>query len=67
MEIDILKEKCINQGYVPKKCTMSGMMCFALVLSQGDPCRGCNENRSVCNGRPREIKNQKDAELNASP
>jgi len=45
------KQMCIQQGYVPSTCTMDGQMCWLLMKSQGDPCKGCNENRSKCNGR----------------
>jgi len=44
------KQMCIQQGYVPSTCIMEGQMCWLLVNSQGDPCKGCNANRSVCNG-----------------
>ena len=30
---------------------MEGQMCWCLVQSQGDPCKGCNANRAICNGR----------------
>lgn len=42
---------CVQQGYVPSTCTMEGQMCWLLVQEKGDPCEGCNENRSKCNGR----------------
>lgn len=45
------KQMCIQQGYVPSTCTMDGRHCWILVNSKGDPCKGCNENRSKCNGR----------------
>lgn len=45
------KQMCIQQGYVPSTCTMDGQYCWMLVNSQGDPCKGCNENRKKCNGR----------------
>lgn len=45
------KQMCVKQGYVPSTCTMDGEMCWSLVQSRGDPCNGCMENRSVCNGR----------------
>ena len=48
---DIMRGLCVKQGYVPSTCTMDGKLCFALVNSHGDPCRGCNEDRSVCKGR----------------
>jgi len=51
VEKDIMRDMYINQGYVPKRCTLSGQLIFALTSSQGDPCKGCNENRIVCGGR----------------
>ncbi|MPM00573.1 hypothetical protein SDC9_46800 [bioreactor metagenome] len=45
------KQMCVQQGYVPSTCTMEGQMCWALVQSQGDPCKGCMANRKTCNGR----------------
>ena len=48
---DIYKDMCIKQGYVPASCIMNGAMCLALVNSEGNPCRGCNADRNVCNGR----------------
>ena len=49
--MDMYKEMCIQQGYVPNTCTMDGQMCWLLVNSQGDPCKGCNEDRNKCKGR----------------
>ena len=45
------KQMCIQQGYVPSTCTMEGQMCWLLVNSHGDPCKGCNANRNICKGR----------------
>jgi len=42
---------CVQQGYVPSTCTMDGQYCWMLVNSQGDPCKGCNENRNICLGK----------------
>lgn len=52
-EMDIQKEMAVGQGYVPSTCIMPGQMVMALVTSEGDPCKGCNADRSVCKGRPR--------------
>jgi hypothetical protein len=49
---DIMRELCINQGYVPCDCTMPGEMIFPLMHKE-DPCNGCNEDRNICNGRPK--------------
>jgi hypothetical protein len=49
---DTMRELCINQGYVPSDCKMPGEMIFALMHKE-DPCNGCNEDRNICNGRPK--------------
>ena len=41
-------------SYTHLTCTMEGQMCFLLVQSQGDPCKGCNADRNECRGRSRE-------------
>ncbi len=41
--MDIQKEMCVKQGYVPATCTMPGPMVYALTSSQGDACKGCND------------------------
>lgn len=45
------KAMCINQGYVPSTCKMDMQMCWLLIKEGKDPCKGCNYNRSKCNGR----------------
>ena len=50
-EIDIMRDMCIKQGYVPKKCMLTGELIFNHVSLKKDPCIGCNENRIVCGGR----------------
>ena len=52
--MDMLKEMCIKQGYVPPTCIMDGQLCYMLVQKQGDPCKGCNADREECKGRERE-------------
>lgn len=52
MEDDIMRQMCIDQGYVPAKCQLPGMLILALVNKQEDPCAGCNHDRGVCGGRP---------------
>lgn len=52
--MDMYKEICIKQGYVPPTCIMDGQMCFLLVQAQGDPCKGCNAERGKCTGRSKE-------------
>lgn len=48
---DMYKNMCIQQGYVPPTCTMDGQLAWLLVNEGKDPCKGCNENRDICNGR----------------
>ena len=48
---DIMKDMCVNQGYVPKTCLLPGPMIFALTTDNGDSCKGCCANRLICNGR----------------
>jgi len=43
----------VGQGWVPSTCKMSGMLVFAIMQSEGDPCARCNHPRSECKGRPR--------------
>lgn len=52
--MDIHKEMCVNQGYVPVTCTMDGLLCWLLVQKIGDPCNGCNADRKICKGRNKE-------------
>lgn len=51
------KEIMIEQGYVPKTCTLpeplAGPLIYSEVSSQRDPCAGCNQDRSGCHGRPK--------------
>lgn len=46
----------ISQGYVPKGCTLDGMLIMGLVNESKDPCDGCNEDRGICNGRSKGIQ-----------
>lgn len=45
---------CVRQGWVPENCSLDGELVFALKMSGEDPCAGCNENRRVCKGRPKQ-------------
>lgn len=47
------KSMSIQQGYIPKTCTLPGQLVWLLVNKGEDPCAGCNENRNICGGRPR--------------
>jgi hypothetical protein len=51
---DFWKEAVIEQGYVPKGCTLGGGIVWKLINVAIDPCAGCDENRQICRGRPRE-------------
>lgn len=50
------KDMMIQQGYVPPTCTLpvefAGLLIYEEVCKGRDPCAGCNEDRSVCHGRP---------------
>jgi len=49
----ILLEMAMNQGYVGKNCTLKGGLVMEVVYAGLDPCRGCEEERGICHGRPR--------------
>lgn len=49
--LDIFKQMCIQQGYVPKDCTMDGQLAWLLVNKGESPCWGCNADRTACNGQ----------------
>ena len=51
IEKDIMRDMCINQGYVPERCTLPGHLILLLTTEQGDACKGCNGNREICGGR----------------
>ena len=53
-DTDIMRDLCIRQGYVPADCYLPGQMVYCLTSSQGDACKGCNGDRGVCKGRPKE-------------
>ena len=52
------KDLMIKQGYVPSACTLpielAGPLIWSEINHSRDPCAGCNDNRAVCHGRPRE-------------
>ena len=53
-------KKMIQQGYVPKTCTLPVTLAGPLIWSETnagrDACAGCEEDRSVCHGRPKGAK-----------
>lgn len=52
------KDMMIRQGYVPKTCTLpieyAGPLIWDCVNKGIDVCSGCNADRTVCKGRPKE-------------
>ena len=50
---DIMLKLCVNQGYVPPTCLLSGQLVFHITGGSGDPCKGCNHDREICKGRPK--------------
>jgi len=51
------KRMMIEQGYVPPTCTLpdeyAGTLIYVETSAGRDTCGGCNEDRSVCHGRPK--------------
>ena len=51
------KDLMIQQGYVPKTCTLpdeiAGSIIYAEIQAGRSPCDECQENRMVCKGTPR--------------
>lgn len=51
------KDMMIQQGYVPKTCTLpielAGPLIWAEVNKGRSPCWGCNADRDVCKGQPK--------------
>ena len=50
-EKDIMRELCIQQGYVPSTCKLLGVLIWGLINKGESPCDGCNHDRDDCNGR----------------
>ena len=48
---DYLFQMAINQGYVPKTCLLGGVVIMSEMNNGNDPCKGCNCDRSKCQGR----------------
>lgn len=38
---------------LPETCTLDPLLILAVVMMEPDACAGCNEDRTVCQGRPR--------------
>ena len=45
---DLMLRMCIDQGYVPSKCLLSGNAVFGLVQEGSSPCVGCNGPKERC-------------------
>jgi len=60
-EGQIGKKMMIQQGYVPQTCTLpveiAGPLIWSEINAGRSPCDGCEADRSVCHGKPK----QKDA------
>ena len=52
------KAMMIQQGYVPATCTLpeelAGMLIFSEVSKGKSPCDGCNHDRTMCLGKPKD-------------
>ena len=44
MDTDIIKDKCISQGYVPEHCKLNGELIWLLINDGKNPCEGCNHD-----------------------
>ena len=58
--IDMMLEMAKQQGYVPLKCILPGAIVMGLINKGENPCWGCNQDRSVCEGQP---KKEQDKEV----
>ncbi len=58
---DTLRELCIRQGYVPGTCQLAGQLVWGLVNEGQDPCGGCEWDRAMCKGRPKQADRPKAA------
>lgn len=54
MVLDFTRKLYIKKGCVPPTCEMPGDIIKMLIEDLGDPCIGCETNREVCKGRPKE-------------
>lgn len=52
------KQMMIQQGYVPPTCTldvaMAGPLIYSEVSKGRSPCDGCNGDRLICGGKPKD-------------
>lgn len=58
LEGPIGKTMMIEQGYVPPTCTMddkiAGLLIYSEICKGRCPCWGCNADRIVCHGKPKQ-------------
>jgi hypothetical protein len=50
-EEDFERDSAIAKSIVPPGCKLHGLLVLAIHRDGGDPCSGCNENRTMCGGR----------------
>ena len=53
------KDMMIQQGYVPKTCTLpvetAGPLIYSEISKGVSPCDGCNADRSICKGKSKKV------------
>ena len=61
------KQMMIQQRYVPATCTLhdsyAGPLIYNEIRNGRSPCDGCNEDRSLCKGSPKDLKWRQKNEL----
>lgn len=56
----------VAQGYVPNTCTLHPELAMLLFMAEMlrdatyDPCAGCNSDRAICKGRPKQESPRRD-------
>ena len=55
---DVMRDLCIKQGYVPKDCTLIGLIILTLVNGGKDPCAGCHMFNCSTDHRRRKEKKE---------
>lgn len=55
------KDLMIKQGYAPPTCTLppeiAGPLIYSEICKGKSPCDGCNEDRAICKGSPKQSYN----------
>lgn len=64
--MDELLKLCINQGYVPKDCSLPGELVFLLINDGKNPCNGCNIDciHKIHNCKNENIYKNKEKDMN---